>query len=112
MPLVIRTLVLLVAVAAGTWSPLTAADPATRAGTPEVQKIMETFEGRGVMRDNSKPLSPAEALKAFTLRQGLAIDLIAAEPAVQQPVHLSFDSRGRLWVTQYLQYPYPAGVKV
>ena len=82
------------------------------AGTPEVQKIVETFEGRGVMRDNTQPLAPADALKSFTLRDGLAIDLIAAEPDVRQPVHLSFDSRGRMWVTQYLQYPFPAGVKV
>jgi putative membrane-bound dehydrogenase-like protein len=84
----------------------------TPAGTAEVQKIVETFEGRGVMRDNSPPLAPAEALKSFTLRDGLVIDLIAAEPDVRQPVSLNFDSRGRMWVTQYLQYPFPAGVKV
>src|SRR5205823_860301 len=81
-------------------------------GNAEVQKIMETFAGQGVQRDNSKPLSPAQALKSFQLRDGLAIDLIAAEPAVRQPVYMSFDSRGRLWVTQYLQYQYPAGLRV
>ncbi len=84
----------------------------TPAGTVEVKKIVETFEGRGVMRDDSKPLAPTAALQSFTLRDGLAIDLIAAEPAVRQPVSLNFDSRGRMWVTQYLQYPFPAGVKV
>ena len=87
-------------------------DPAAPAGHEQVRRIMETFEGRGVMRDNSRPLAPADALKSFKLRDGLAIELIAAEPAVRQPLYLSFDSRGRLWVTQYRQYPFPAGLKV
>ena len=90
-----------------------AAEPGTSAAAnEEVRKIMETFVGRGVQRDDTKPLPPAEAMKTFTLRDGLAIDLVAAEPAVTQPLYLSFDSRGRLWVTQYIQYQYPAGLKV
>jgi len=42
----------------------------------------------------------------------LAIDLIAREPAITQPVFLNFDERGRMWVVQYRQYPEPAGLKV
>ncbi|MCX6955319.1 MAG: c-type cytochrome [Verrucomicrobia bacterium] len=93
---------------------LASAEPAPTgpAGNAEVQKIIATFGGQGVMSDGSKPPSTAEALQKFTLRDGLAIDLIAAEPAVVQPLYLSFDSRGRLWVTQYIQYQYPAGLKV
>ena len=34
------------------------------------------------------------------------------EPQVAQPTHVSFDARGRMWVSQYRQYPYPAGVKM
>jgi hypothetical protein len=30
---------------------------------------------------------------------------------VQQPVSITFDDRGRLWVLEYLQYPIPNGVK-
>src|SRR5687768_17669137 len=30
---------------------------------------------------------------------------------VRQPVNISFDERGRMWVVQYLQYPSPAGLK-
>ena len=89
-----------------------AAEPTGPAGNEAVQKIIDTFGGRGVQRDDTQPLSPAEALKKFTLREGLAIDLIAAEPAISQPLYMSFDSRGRLWVTQYIQYQYPAGLKV
>lgn len=57
-------------------------------------------------------LAPAEAAKTFTVPDDLALDQVLAEPIVKQPVSLSFDARGRLWVVQYLQYPHPAGLKM
>src|SRR5438270_4124390 len=42
---------------------------------------------------------------------GFTARLVAAEPVIRQPVTMSFDDRGRLWVIQYLQYPTPAGLK-
>jgi putative membrane-bound dehydrogenase-like protein len=56
--------------------------------------------------------SPAEAAKSFTVAEGLRFDQVLSEPLVRQPIALSFDERGRLWVAQYLQYPEPAGLKV
>lgn len=88
------------------------AEPGAPAGNADVQKVVETFVGRGAMKDGSLPRSATEAVKALTLRPGLTIDVIATEPEVVQPLYLSFDSRGRLWVTQYIQYPFPAGLKV
>ena len=82
------------------------------AGNDEVRKIMETYTGRGTLSDGSKPTPAKEALKSFTLRDGLTIDLIASEPDVAQPLNMTFDSRGRLWVTQYIQYQFPAGLKI
>ena len=58
------------------------------------------------------PLSPTEAVTHFKLRKGLAVDLIAAEPVVRQPLHITFDERGRIWLTQYIQYPFPKGLKI
>jgi putative membrane-bound dehydrogenase-like protein len=66
---------------------------------------------RAPTRD-TKPLPPDEALKHFKLRPGYAIDLISAEPTVRQPLNINFDARGRMWVTQYVQYPFPKGLKV
>lgn len=60
----------------------------------------------------SRPLSPAESLRLFKIPDDLRLDQVLAEPIVRQPVHLSFDARGRLWVVQYLQYPHPAGLKM
>ncbi|HZW33937.1 MAG TPA: PVC-type heme-binding CxxCH protein, partial [Isosphaeraceae bacterium] len=57
------------------------------------------------------PLAPAEARKALKLAGGLQIELVASEPTVRQPVCITFDDRGRLWVLQYLQYPTPNGLK-
>jgi putative heme-binding domain-containing protein len=56
--------------------------------------------------------SPAASLAAMTTPADLKVELVLAEPVVQQPVFINFDERGRLWVVQYLQYPAPAGLKV
>jgi putative heme-binding domain-containing protein len=56
-------------------------------------------------------LSPSEAGKRFQLAEGLAIDLVLSEPLVTQPLHISFDARGRMWLVEARQYPKPAGLK-
>ena len=55
---------------------------------------------------------PGEALASMTVGEGLAVDLVLHEPIVAQPLSLKFDARGRLWVVQYRQYPYPAGLRM
>jgi putative membrane-bound dehydrogenase-like protein len=54
---------------------------------------------------------PEEAEKLFTVPEGFEIRLVVAEPEVSQPLSISFDDRGRMWVLQYLQYPIPNGLK-
>ncbi len=61
---------------------------------------------------NGEKLSPEESLAKMETSDGLLVELMLAEPLVAQPTHFSFDSRGRLWVSQYRQYPYPAGLKM
>ena len=58
------------------------------------------------------PLSPQESLKKLKTQSDLVVELIAHEPTVRQPLHISFDARGRMWVVNYAQYPYPAGLKI
>ncbi len=56
-------------------------------------------------------LSKAED-KSWPSGDDLTVDLIASQPEVAQPIFLNFDHRGRMWVAQYRQYPFPAGSKV
>jgi putative heme-binding domain-containing protein len=57
------------------------------------------------------PKVPAlEARKTLQVAKGLDIRLLAHEPMVQQPVSITFDDRGRLWVLEYIQYPNPKGL--
>ena len=54
-------------------------------------------------------LSPEEAQKKFTLPPGFDIRLFASEPEVVNPVAMTWDERGRLWVVEL--YEYPLGAK-
>ena len=49
-------------------------------------------------------LSPQEELKTFKLQPGYKIELVASEPQVQDPVTLSFDAEGRMWVCEMRGY--------
>src|SRR5437016_2094098 len=53
--------------------------------------------------------TPDEERKGFHLPPGFEIELVACEPDIHKPMNLSFDDRGRLWVTSSLEYPFPAG---
>jgi putative membrane-bound dehydrogenase-like protein len=55
--------------------------------------------------------TPEEALERMKVADGFEVKLVASEPLIRQPVTMTFDDRGRLWVIQYLQYPNPAGLK-
>ena len=59
----------------------------------------------------AKATSPEIAAQSIRVADGLELKLFAAEPLVRQPVSMSFDHRGRLWVLEYLQYPNPNGLK-
>lgn len=54
-------------------------------------------------------LSPEEAQRRFTVPEGFEIRLFAAEPEVVNPVAMTWDERGRLWVVEL--YEYPLGAK-
>ena len=53
------------------------------------------------------PRTPQEELKGFHLPPGFEIQLVASEPAIGKPMNMAFDEKGRLWVTQSREYPFP-----
>src|SRR3954447_21285503 len=50
--------------------------------------------------------TPEEERKGFHLPPGFDIQLVASEPQIHKPINMNFDDRGRLWVTDTLEYPY------
>lgn len=82
------------------------------AGNDQVADIIKNYEGRGTLADDTPPTPADEAVKHFKLRDGFEIELMAAEPDVSQPLFATWDSKGRLWVVQYRQYQFPAGLKI
>jgi putative membrane-bound dehydrogenase-like protein len=51
------------------------------------------------------PLAPAEAIKKMKVPQGFTVELVASEPDIVNPVAMTFDERGRIWITESLEYP-------
>lgn len=56
----------------------------------------------------TEALSPEEELASFTVPEGFAISLFAAEPMIHKPINLAIDGRGRVWVSSTVEYPYAA----
>src|SRR3954469_7086413 len=52
-------------------------------------------------RDEAAPvLTPEQERKSFQIADGFRAELVACEPMVQDPVAMTFDERGRLWVVE------------
>src|SRR5262245_17575605 len=53
----------------------------------------------------SPALASVEAQKQFKVPDGFEVRLFAAEPDVVNPVAMTWDERGRLWVAELYEYP-------
>jgi putative membrane-bound dehydrogenase-like protein len=51
------------------------------------------------------PLTAPAALRRITLPDGFTVSLYAAEPDVVQPIAMTIDPKGRLWVVENYSYP-------
>jgi mono/diheme cytochrome c family protein/glucose/arabinose dehydrogenase len=54
--------------------------------------------------ESSPPNSPQEELETFEIEKGFKIQLVASEPMVQDPIAITFDEDGRLWVVEMRGY--------
>lgn len=94
---------------------IAAAQPAAKPPrfSPEMQEFVKSFKPGGQdFTGQAKVLAPEESIQRFVAAEGYAVELVASEPLIRQPIDLKFDARGRMWVVQYLQYPFPAGLTV
>lgn len=56
---------------------------------------------------STDPRTPEEERKGFKLPPGFEIQLFASEPNIDKPINMTFDAKGRMWVTQSFEYPFP-----
>jgi len=56
---------------------------------------------------STDPLTPEQEREKLILPPGFEIELVASEPVIGKPMNLAFDDRGRLWVTESTEYPFP-----
>ncbi|HVX14560.1 MAG TPA: PVC-type heme-binding CxxCH protein [Pirellulales bacterium] len=59
----------------------------------------------GQQKPPGPPLAPAEAIAKMTVPEGFSVELVASEPDIVNPVAMTFDERGRIWITESLEYP-------
>jgi putative membrane-bound dehydrogenase-like protein len=50
-------------------------------------------------------LTPQEALEKMQVPPGFSVELVASEPDIVNPVAMCFDEKGRIWITESLEYP-------
>jgi putative heme-binding domain-containing protein len=59
----------------------------------------------------NEPYSPQEAIRKMSVPEGFTVELVASEPDIVNPIAMTFDDRGRIWITESIEYPRkPAGV--
>lgn len=76
--------------------------PSALTGLAEWEKGAELL--KRIKVPPAPPLSPEDALKTFRLAPGYRLELVAAEPMVQNPISFEFDPQGRIWVVEYQGY--------
>lgn len=64
-----------------------------------VKEIMETETAA------DQPLGPAAALKAIRVPDDFQVDLVVAEPLIDDPVNIAFGHDGRVWLVEMSDYP-------
>lgn len=64
-----------------------------------------TREIFGEEHPDDRPLTAAQALAALRVPDGYAVELVAAEPLVQDPINIAFGPDGRVWVVEMADYP-------
>jgi len=55
-------------------------------------------------RSPTRPMTPGEAAASFRAPAGFRVNVFAAEPDVQNPLAMAWDTRGRLWVAENFTY--------
>ncbi|WP_079716363.1 PVC-type heme-binding CxxCH protein [Parapedobacter luteus] len=75
---------------------------------PDVSIYEDTiadFTARHFVPKMQEPLSPEESKKLIQVPVGFELKLFAAEPDIVNPIAMSWDEKGRLWIIETVDYP-------
>jgi len=68
-------------------------------------RAQDTFVPRAQDAPPGPALTPQQAIAKMKVPDGFSVELVAAEPTIANPVAMTFDERGRIWVTESFEYP-------
>ncbi|QEC51242.1 putative membrane-bound dehydrogenase-like protein [Anseongella ginsenosidimutans] len=81
----------------------------TALNIPEVSiydlDTMSDFTRRYLVPEMQKALTPEESMKLVQVPVDFKVELFAAEPDITNPIAMSWDERGRLWIVESVDYP-------
>ncbi|YCM44680.1 PVC-type heme-binding CxxCH protein [Verrucomicrobiaceae bacterium 227] len=89
--------------------------PSASAVGPGSEKVltaaMKTLLGDPPSKSDTRiaPKSLKEAIAAFETLPGFEVQLVASEPQVREPVVVSYDENGLMYVAEYLKFPSHGG---
>ena len=65
--------------------------------------------GSAKKKSARQPLEPEQALRSFEVPAGFEMQLVASEPNVIEPIVISYDENGKLYVAEFLKFPAHGG---
>lgn len=83
-------------------------DQITALKIPDVDIYADTlsnFTARHLVPKAQEGLSPEESMKLMQVPADFEIKLFAAEPDITNPIAMSWDEKGRLWIVESVDYP-------
>src|SRR4051794_20254752 len=70
------------------------------AGRPHLATADEFPQPPNTEKSTTHPMTPADVCKTASLPPGFQLTVFAAEPDVQNPIAITTDDRGRLWIAE------------
>ena len=71
----------------------------------DVKQISQPVESVSVSDSAPQPTEPERAAQSIHVPDGFKVELVAAEPLVQDPVAIDWGPDGKLWVVEMADYP-------
>ncbi|MEM6413319.1 MAG: PVC-type heme-binding CxxCH protein [Pseudomonadota bacterium] len=73
--------------------------------TYEVRGDIPNYEKRPAPLKYQHPLSPKDSMAYMQVPADFELQLVAADPLIVNPISITWDERGRLWVAETVDYP-------